>query len=312
MVPETYNPFHCNGTVRTPFPCVHAQHLTNFQPRYFMFTYITTMTVPSFTSIQTQYSISIEQVNWTVAVPALGLAVGPLICSSVADIIGRRPVMIIGTAIGLISTIWAALAPTYSGYMAARFFQGLGVSPAATVGLAIINDLFAAEERGTKVGLWALAIDTGLLFGPLVGGFASLAGHLWVQWLAAIMFGIVWLLEIFFLPETLYPRSSVALKSNVPAPAAGVHEDAANVRRELDTGVRIPRTKELGWLNLRPLPGMTHPGLADTFTRFLKTFKFASVSISIGVYCFAWYWWVMSVITVIPIAYPQYSPQIQG
>lgn len=69
--------------------------------------------------------------------PALGLAVGPLVWSSLGDIYGRRIIFIIGTTIALASTIGAAVANTYSGYMAARFFQGFGVSPASTVGMAV-------------------------------------------------------------------------------------------------------------------------------------------------------------------------------
>lgn len=105
--------------------------------RYFLFTYLTTTTVPSFTEIQDQYQISYSQVNWTVAVPALGLSVGPLIWSSLGDIYGRRVVFLTGTLIALASTIGAAAADNYSGYMAARFFQGFGVSPASTVGMAV-------------------------------------------------------------------------------------------------------------------------------------------------------------------------------
>lgn len=66
-----------------------------------------------------------------------------------------------------IATIGSAVAPTYERYMAARFFQGFGVSPAATVGMAIVNDLFFEYERGQKLGLWVLALDMGLLIGPL-------------------------------------------------------------------------------------------------------------------------------------------------
>lgn len=50
-----------------------------------MFTYITTTTVPSFPELQEELGISYSQVNWTVAIPALGLAVGPLFWSSLAD-----------------------------------------------------------------------------------------------------------------------------------------------------------------------------------------------------------------------------------
>jgi len=87
---------------------------------YFWFTAITTITVPSFPQLQEQYGISYAQVNWTVAIPALGLTVGPLIWSSLADIVGRRVIFIVGTVIAFFSTIGAALAPDYSLYMAAR------------------------------------------------------------------------------------------------------------------------------------------------------------------------------------------------
>jgi Na+/melibiose symporter-like transporter len=87
---------------------------------YFLFTWITTVTVPSFPLLQTQYGISYAQVNWTVALPALGLMLGPLLWSSLADIYGRRVVFIVGTVIALVATIGAAVARNYSGYMAAR------------------------------------------------------------------------------------------------------------------------------------------------------------------------------------------------
>lgn len=109
--------------------------------RYFLFTYITTTTVPSFAEIQSQYDINYSQVNWTVAIPALGLSLGPLFWSSVGDIYGRRIVFIVGTVIALVATIGAAVADTYGGYMAARFFQGFGVSPSSTVGMAVGRSL---------------------------------------------------------------------------------------------------------------------------------------------------------------------------
>ena len=141
--------------------------------RYFLFTFITTTTVPSFNLLMEQYEVTFAQVTWTVAVPALGLSVGPLIWSPLADKYGRRVVFIVGTFIALMSTIWSAVATTFASYMAARFFQGLGVAPASTVGMAIINDLFFEHERGQKVGLWVLAIDMGLLVGPLGKSFRS-------------------------------------------------------------------------------------------------------------------------------------------
>lgn len=276
-----------------------------------MFTYITTTTVPSFPALEEKYSASLEQINWTVAIPALGLSVGPLLWASLADIIGRRPILIFGTGMALVATIGAALAPTYSSYMAARFFQGFGVSPASNVGLAIISDIFFEHERGQKVGLWVLAIDLGLLLGPLIGGIINLAGYVWTQWLTAILFGLILIAELLFLPETLYPRHlmlSEMYREDVSQP--GIR--GITVRNSTSEHLNIPKTKRLPFLNVTPLPGVKHPKPYDTIVRFIKTFKYVVVPISIMTYCFGWYWWVLSVVTLVPIAYEAYPPHIQG
>jgi MFS family permease len=280
-----------------------------------MFTYITTTTVPSFPQLQEQYNIGIDLVNWTVAIPALGLAIGPLLWSSAADIVGRRVILLSGTTIAFAATIGAAKASSYGGYMAARLFQGLGVSPAATVGLAIINDIFFEHERGTKIGLWVLAIDVGIYFGPLIGGFMDLVDQFWIQWLTAIFFATIFMAELFFLPETLYPRNHMLAK--MPYTDGVVEGGVADIekvprRASVAESVELPRTMKLAFINVKPVPGLKHPKPWDSAVRFGLLWKFWVVPLSVFVFCFGWYWWILTLITMIPVAYAQYSAQIQG
>ena len=212
------------------------------------------------------------------------------------------------------ATVGAAKAPNYGGYMAARFFQGFGVSPASTVGLAAINDMFYEHQRGQKIGLWVLAIDSGLLVGPIIGGFMNIVSPAWVQWLTAILFGVLLILEILFMPETLYPRNHML--SQLPMATAseesGVDIEKVARRRSDASSVNLPRTKKLPYFNSKPLPGMRHPAIYDATVRFVLTSKFLATSIAVFAYCFLWYWWILSVITMLPAAYPDYKPQIQG
>ncbi|KAJ5609329.1 Major facilitator superfamily domain general substrate transporter [Penicillium herquei] len=293
--------------------------------KYFLFTYLTTTTVPSFTEIQAQYQINYSQVNWTVAVPALGLSVGPLIWSSLSDIYGRRLIFLVGTTIALVSTVGAAVADTYSGYMAARFFQGFGVSPASTVGMAVVNDLFFDYQRGQKLGLWVLALDSGLLLGPTFGGFLNLVSAQWINWFNAILFASLLVLELFFMPETLYPRQQMLIDEMQLKGVRG--KDGADATKS-ETGSQtltpstpsvedslysnLPRTKRLAFVNLRPVPGMRHPKPWDSVIRFILTFKMPAVVIAVIGYSFVWYWWVLSVITMVPSAYAEYTPLVQG
>lgn len=133
---------------------------------YFMLTYFTTVTIPSFTSLESQLSVNYSQVNWTFAIPCLGLALGPLLVGALADTYGRRPVLIVSTALAVVASGCTAIKGiNFGGYMAARFFQGLGAGPAANVGLVIINDVSWEHERGTRVGMWTIAANSGTVVG---------------------------------------------------------------------------------------------------------------------------------------------------
>lgn len=133
---------------------------------YFLFTYQTSAPNPAFSLLQEQFNADYTQANWTFAIPSLGLALGPLFTTALADIYGRRIVLIAGTIVAIIASGCCSIQNLgFSSYMAARFFQGFGASPAATVGLGVINDISYEHERGFRIGLWVMAIDLGGLFG---------------------------------------------------------------------------------------------------------------------------------------------------
>jgi MFS family permease len=135
---------------------------------YFMMIYAISAPVPAFPQLQTQFNTSYVKILWTFALANLGSAVGPLLASASADIVGRRTIMIFGTIVSVVGSGVASLhGITYEGYSAARFFQVLGATPAISVGLSIINDLSWEHERGFRVGLWVMSIDLGAYFGPL-------------------------------------------------------------------------------------------------------------------------------------------------
>lgn len=174
-------------------------------------------------------------------------------------------------------------------------------------------DLFFEFQRGTKLGLWVLAIDSGLYVGPIIGGFMALVSTRWVQWLNAILFGVLLLLEIFLLPETLYPRSK--LLPQVPVSRSNpAFEDIDKLPKNLgkSSEITLQRTKNLPFFNLRPIPGIKHPKPWASFIRFFKMFRFPVVVIAVIGYSFLWYWWILSAITMLPAAYAKDSAQIQG
>lgn len=157
-----------------------------------------------------------------------------------------------------------------------------------------------------------------------VGGFITLVNQFWVQWLTAIIFGVLLVAEVFFLPETLYPRS--LMLSRLPTTTDG-SEKAPDPQHDDYPA----RTRALPFINLKPVPGMymsrnvnvprnstnVHTGVGaqkpyDALFYFFKTWSYPNVVISVFFYSFAFYWWILSVVTYLPVAYIQYQPQIQG
>lgn len=144
----------------------------------------------------------------------------------------------------------------------------------------------------------------------------DLVSSSWINWLTAILFGALLAMELVFLPETLYPRNyMLALMPATVVESANTDVEKLD-RRSGNAGngteVDMKRTRGLFFLNLKPVPGMRHPKPWDSILRFLLTFKYLAVSVAVFTYCFTWYWWMLSIITYIPAAYQQYSPQIQG
>lgn len=271
---------------------------------YFMLTYFTTAPVPSFSLLQVQFDATYSQVNWTFAIPALGLAAGPWVCSALADIYGRRIVMILGTTIALISSGCTSIhGISFGGYLAARFFQGFGIGPAANVGLSIVNDISWEHERGFRVGLWAMSANMGTLVGGLVGGFLATVDQYWIAYHVTMLFAVLLVLELALLHETLFPRSLIALYEQDSI----LQNEGENVEV-----ASIKKTKQLGFLNFLKVPGIPHPKPYVTAVQFCLIWSYPTIVLSTLAYVFFHYWWVCSLLTMEPAAYYDYKLQIQG
>lgn len=123
--------------------------------------------------------------------------------------------------------------------------------------------------------------------------------------------------------ETLYPRQKMLLQPHVvegkPCFSTDIEKQAVDQnstpQRALPGEILsedLPRTKKLPFVNFVPVPGMRHPKPWDSISRFVLTFQFPVIVIGVLGYSFVWYWWILSIITMVPAAYGSYSPLIQG
>ena len=103
---------------------------------------------------------------YTVALAALLLTGGTL-----ADVAGRRRVLVAGLAVFAGASAGCALADSSTELIAWRAVQGAGAALVLPGSLAVLSAAYPqARSRARAVGLWAATGAVALLAGPLVGG----------------------------------------------------------------------------------------------------------------------------------------------
>ncbi len=128
----------------------------------------------------------------------VGAAIGAVFAGRVADVIGRRPTIMITAVIFVVGVLLAAFAPAYLILVAARVIIGLGVGSASMVVPLYIGELAPPRVRGALVSLNQLAITIGILVSFLVDyGLASSGNWRLMFGLAAIPAAILFVGILF-------------------------------------------------------------------------------------------------------------------
>jgi EmrB/QacA subfamily drug resistance transporter len=115
---------------------------------------------------------------------------GPLY-GKLSDLVGRRPIFIIGVAIFLVGSLLCGFSQQMWQFIAFRGLQGLGAGALFPVALAIIGDIFAPSERGKYQGFFGAVFGISSIIGPALGGIITdTLGWHWIFFIN-LPFGLV-------------------------------------------------------------------------------------------------------------------------
>ncbi|KAI1258836.1 putative MFS transporter [Xylariaceae sp. FL1019] len=107
---------------------------------------------------------------WIGSAFILGFTAVTPIWGSVADLWGRKPIILTALSIFLAGSLLCALSPDINALIAGRVVQGIGASGMGVMVNTIICDMFSLRERGLYLavtsGVWAV----GSAVGPIIGG----------------------------------------------------------------------------------------------------------------------------------------------
>ena len=158
--------------------------------------------------------------NLAVAFYMISMAIFPLWWSSFSEWIGRRTVYLVSFTLFVIWSIVAAVSTSIGMLIVLRILGGGAAASVQAVGAGSIADMWESKERGKAMGIFYLGPLCGPLLAPIIGGsLAQRWGWRSTQWFLAIYGGVLIILILFGLPETL--------RKQKPIVAAGEHKTEA-------------------------------------------------------------------------------------
>ena len=151
------------------------------------------------------------QLLWMIDIYSLVLAGLLVSMGSLADRVGRRRLLLIGSVGFAVVSVIAAYAPTASALIAARAALGFFGAMLMPSTLSLLRNIFVdRQQRRLAVAIWAAGFSGGAALGPIVGGF--LLEHYW--WGSAFLMAVPVLVLLLILAPIFVPES----KDPTPGP----------------------------------------------------------------------------------------------
>ncbi|MEU7866766.1 MFS transporter [Dactylosporangium sp. NPDC049140] len=112
-----------------------------------------------------------EGLTWVVNAYLIAFGSFLLLAGRLGDLLGRKRVLLAGTAVFVAASVLAGLATSPAMLIAARFLQGVGSAMASAVSLGILVTLFPEQrDRARAIGVFSFTGAAGASIGQVLGG----------------------------------------------------------------------------------------------------------------------------------------------
>lgn len=140
----------------------------------------TDLYLPSLPSMTRALNADVAEVQLTLSLFLVGLALSQLVYGPLSDRFGRRPVLLVGLALYVAASIASMLAPTIELLILFRFLQALGACVGPVLCRAVVRDVHGKEGAARVLSYLAAAMAVAPLLGPVLGGYLQV----WFGWRA--------------------------------------------------------------------------------------------------------------------------------
>ena len=141
----------------------------------------------SVTDISTQFNAPVDISTWVVNAYTLSTAAFSACMGSLADLRGRRKMILVGCIAFAATSALCALSPSIYLLVAFRFLTGISAAVVLAANVPLMLLYFAPQVKGRMLGISVSAVFVGLALGPTLGGVLNDT----LGWRAIFVLGIV-------------------------------------------------------------------------------------------------------------------------
>ncbi|HSW40646.1 MAG TPA: MFS transporter, partial [Acidobacteriota bacterium] len=141
---------------------------------------------------------------WSVSIPGLVSAFVTLLFGKLSDIYGRRIMLLIAVAFGMLGAVLSALSTTFVFLIAAISIGSLGMGAMMPLVFAVVGDMFSPVQRSKWIGMLQVPMGIAAFLGPIVGGFLTdQLGWRYLFWAILPLMVICFILVAMSIPPPL-------------------------------------------------------------------------------------------------------------
>src|SRR6201991_2696736 len=133
------------------------------------------MLVPALPMLATTFGRDISIAQMTVSLYMVGIAFSQITMGPLSDRFGRRPVLLWGLGLMVVTSLGCIFAESLPQLIAARFLQALGGASGMVVSRAIIRDLYSRERVSSMLSIVIAVMMIAQMLSPLTGGLLETA-----------------------------------------------------------------------------------------------------------------------------------------
>ncbi|OUS02857.1 MFS transporter [Flavobacteriales bacterium 33_180_T64] len=129
------------------------------------------------------------------------------------DTIGRKPVLIIGSIVCIISGLFYPILTSVSGFLFLRLLHGFSTGFSPTAIAAYVSDIIPNNRLGEAMGIQGLCFSAGLALGPALGSYIKLYSNYNVLFYSSSLIALLSIVLVLKVKETLVNKQQFQIQT---------------------------------------------------------------------------------------------------